>query len=423
MIRTPVLLLLLLACATALHDRFLSVSSYHRYSVHRCMATTRAQVELLASMEGEEELEFWTPPSMHRPVDIMTVPGAEHSLLELLSQNNIPCSTYIHSVETLLQEEREILAQQKKEAEGNFSLTTYHDYPEIIAHLDTLAAEHQDVETEVIGQSWEGRDLKIVKVCRGGCGNKPAIWIDGGIHAREWISTATALWTLHTVLQEQTMMDNLDWFFHVVVNPDGVQFTHEHTRLWRKTRSYHNSALGCKGVDANRNYGFHWNEGGASGDKCWDTYHGPEGFSEPETAAIRDFVLAQEGRVKYFNNMHSFSQLVLLSYGHTTTPPDNYMEFFRVADAGVEALHAVNGTEYTVGCIPCLLYVASGGASDWALGEAQVPYSYSMELRDTGRYGFLLPPRFIEPVGVETWQFHRTVAEAVIKKYGPEFRL
>ena len=33
---------------------------------------------------------------------------------------------------------------------------------------------------KVIGQSWEGRDLKIVKICRGGCGNKPAIWIDGG---------------------------------------------------------------------------------------------------------------------------------------------------------------------------------------------------------------------------------------------------
>ena len=29
--------------------------------------------------------------------------------------------------------------------------------------------------------------------------------------------------------------------------------------------------------------------------------------------------------------------------------------------------------------------VASGGASDWALGEAGVPYAFSMELRDTGR--------------------------------------
>jgi len=415
------IIILVIPCIIGLHDRFITVPNYSRYSVHRCLANNRDQLEFLASLEEEEELEFWTPPSLHRPVDIMTVPGVEHSLLELVGSQGIKCETYIQDVERLVEEERIILAEQRREAAGNFSLTTYHDYYEIMEHLDTLALEYEEVETEVIGESWEGRDLKIVKICRGGCGDKPAIWIDGGIHAREWISTATALWAMHTVLQDEYMMDSLDWFFHIVVNPDGFQFTHEHTRLWRKTRSYHNSALGCRGVDANRNYGFHWNEGGTSGDKCWDTYHGPEGFSEPETAAIRDFVLAQEGRVKYFNNMHSFSQLVLLSYGHTTTPPDNYMQFFTVADAGVEALKAVNGTEYTVGCIPCLLYVASGGASDWALGAANVPYSYSMELRDTGRYGFLLPPRFIEPVGVETWEFHRTVAEAVIKNYGAQF--
>ena len=26
--------------------------------------------------------------------------------------------------------------------------------------------------------------VQVLKVCRGGCGNKPAMWIDGGIHAR-----------------------------------------------------------------------------------------------------------------------------------------------------------------------------------------------------------------------------------------------
>ena len=58
---------------------------------------------------------------------------------------------------------------------------------------------------------------------------------------------------------------------------------------------------------------------------------------------------------------------------------------YPVAEAGVSALQAVHGTDYRVGCIPCILYVASGGASDWALGVANSTFSFSMELRDTGR--------------------------------------
>lgn len=33
----------------------------------------------------------------------------------------------------------------------------------------------------------------------------------------------------------------------------------------------------------------------------------------------------------------------------------------------------------------------SGGSQDWVKAEAGVKYSYTMELRDNGRYGFHLP--------------------------------
>ena len=36
--------------------------------------------------------------------------------------------------------------------------------------------------TEIIGRSFEGRELMMAKICRGGCGNKPAMYIQGGIH-------------------------------------------------------------------------------------------------------------------------------------------------------------------------------------------------------------------------------------------------
>ena len=51
---------------------------------------------------------------------------------------------------------------------------------------------------------------------------------------------------------------------------------------------------------------------------------------------------------------------------------------------------------------------------DWALGEAKVPYSYSVELRDTGRHGFLLPRELILPTALEIWAFHQAVANYVI---------
>ena len=42
-----------------------------------------------------------------------------------------------------------------------------------------------------------------------------------------------------------------------------------------------------QGVDANRNWGYQFNTGGSSNDKCSDTYHGPEAFSEVENTNVR----------------------------------------------------------------------------------------------------------------------------------------
>ena len=43
-----------------------------------------------------------------------------------------------------------------------------------------------------------------------------------------------------------------------------------------------------------------------------------------------------------------------------------------------------------------------------------------MELRDTGMYGFLLPPNQIIPTGMEAWAFHRAVARQIIQEFGPQ---
>lgn len=48
------------------------------------------------------------------------------------------------------------------------------------------------------------------------------------------------------------------------------------------------------------------------------------------------------------------------------------------------------------------LDAAAGGSDDWAYGAAKVKYAYTVELRDTGSYGFQLPASQIKATGEET---------------------
>ena len=124
---------------------------------------------------------------------------------------------------------------------------------------------------------------------------------------------------------------------------------------------------------------------------------------------MSNYIMTRQKDWIFYNSIHSYSQLVLLPWGYTNTLPDDYNEMLEIALRGEAALEAVHGKTYDVGCIPCLLYIASGSSTDWAHGEAGIFFTTSMELRDTGATGFLLPPEQIIPTAEETWAFHTTV--------------
>ena len=126
--------------------------------------------------------------------------------------------------------------------------------------------------------------------------------------------------------------------------------------MWRKTRSDNGGILHCKGVDANRNWGYHWNEGGSSNDKCSDTYHGPAAFSEIENVNVRDYILARRDQFVFYNSIHSYSQLILLPWAYTANPPEDYDDMFELAMLGSDALTAVHGKVYEVKIVTCIMY-------------------------------------------------------------------
>ena len=102
------------------------------------------------------------------------------------------------------------------------------------------------------------------------------------IQSREWISPAVATFIIDTFAEnwsEQSEdIQNIDWYFLPVMNPDGYEYTHTNDRLWRKNRRRNYL---CMGVDLNRNYGYHWGGQGASRQPCAETFAGSGAFSEP----------------------------------------------------------------------------------------------------------------------------------------------
>ena len=87
-----------------------------------------------------------------------------------------------------------------------------------------------------------------------------------------------------------------------------------------------NEGSPCRGTDGNRNFDFHWGEVGSSSEPCSETYSGSEPFSEVETRNIRDFVMPIKEQLKYFIDVHSYSQLVITPWGWTSEVPDDWDE-------------------------------------------------------------------------------------------------
>jgi murein tripeptide amidase MpaA len=306
--------------------------------------------------------------------------------------------------------------QAMEAAKGRGWFDTYHRYSEINDFMDSLVATYPTLVSKyVIGQSIENRDIYGMTITSPTDNIKAQVVFDGTQHAREWISPATVLYVVNEMLegygndpQVTDMLDRLEFIVVPVVNPDGYEYTHTNYRLWRKNRR--NNGDGTYGVDLNRNWSVGFGGPGSSGNTDSDTYRGTAAFSEPETSALRDLMLAQSNLVAHID-WHSYSQLILRPYGYDyVEPPDPDRTLMRdIGDAMADAIFSVHGKAYS--SVPSYdLYLASGICSDWGYGEAGA-YAWTFELRDTGSYGFQLPPDQIIPTGEENWEAVKALVE------------
>ncbi|CAN0093533.1 unnamed protein product [Bubo scandiacus] len=412
------------------------------HQVLRIIPTSDEELQKVQELQDLEELQldFWLAPpwprapgrrprALPQPTAPQSPPGGQRCLLlhhdrgcagqrwwrgggeDAGGRLNVGQGLILPHVpqELLDQEQMEMLRgrRQMPVTTNTFNYASYHTLDEIYTFMDLLVAENPNLVSKLeIGRSTENRPLYVLKFSKGGT-NRPAVWIDTGIHSREWVTQASGVWFAKQIVLDHendeglaSVLDKMDIFLEIVTNPDGFAFTQTQNRMWRKTRSKQSGSV-CIGVDPNRNWDAGFGGPGASGNPCSETYHGPYANSEPEVKAIVDFV-KNHGNIKAFVSIHSYSQLLLYPYGYTRTPVPDQKELHEVSAKAVAALSSLYGTNYKYGSIITTIYQASGGTIDWTYNQG-IKYSFTFELRDTGRYGFLLPAKQIVPTAQETW--------------------
>ncbi|GMR52602.1 hypothetical protein PMAYCL1PPCAC_22797 [Pristionchus mayeri] len=447
----PLLLLAAVVCITVAVEEDV-------FTVIRTTPMEEEHLQLLNLLfkEGHKQnLDFWkSPTGLGYSVDIMSTKDKIEELQKLFTSLHMPNNRTIEDVQQLIID-REVNAKKRQEGLGSFAkrmrdeggamnkakyqFGEYHGYGEIVRWLNEIAQEYpQYARVLSIGTTFEGRNIIAIKIgTNTSRTDKKVVWIDGGIHAREWGAIHTALYFIEQLIVGYenrdpmivSWVDTLNFYIVPVLNPDGFEYTRSDVtpmkRLWRKNRAGITCSKDqwfrdrcCGGVDLNRNFDFHWGGSGSSDDPCSEIYQGSTAFSEMESQAVRNMMFSSElsGKVQAFITLHTYSQMWIHPFSHARkSVPEDIAELKSVGERAVAALEGVYGTKYRFGTGADILYPSSGGSDDWAKAKGGAKYVYLLELRPGEEVwdGFVLDARQLIPMGKETWEGIKVVIGAV----------
>jgi hypothetical protein len=315
---------------------------------------------------------------------------------------------------------------------GNVTFTKYHTYTEIEQIFREFESNYPDlVKLHIIGKSYLGKNvlaLEITNSATGPAESKPGTMLISAHHGNEVITAEIALYYAWYLLSNypndprvKEIIDEKVIYIIPIVNPDGhnITLTTDIYQRWN-ARPYDNDGDGAKdedppddvnedgkitemrvwdntthqwvyyfwegidndgdgginedwigGVDLNRNYAYEWVK--------YDGWHGKKPFSEPETAAVRDFVTNHKN-IATALDLHSGTQLVLYPWGYTRKPAPDFTTYMKL---GIKYGDLTGYRDMQSG----LLYPAFGSAEDWMYGTQGMIY-FTNEVFGPALYNF-----------------------------------
>ncbi len=343
-----------------------------------------------------------------RKVDVMVT---KKQLKNLKSFLDIEYQVIVHDVDELVtmsqdsKDETLHSADQLSIVKKKKWFSKYHDYKSIKNYFEALSNQHESLEfLPSIGQTFEHRDIFALKYSNSSksISERKKVWIQAGIHAREWISHAVLQYIVTQLVTSQpNATQDIDFIFIPIVNPDGYVYSWERDRLWRKNRraDFGNGV----GVDLNRNFPTGWGGSGSSSSPFSEIYQGPSAASEKETQILTK--LFKEENPDLAIDLHAYSQLILRPFGYRSEPAPNEAQAARLSNILAKGIKQVHGKTY----VPereIDLYQASGTDEDFWASEGAL--AFTIELRPSssdgfGGDGFILSPEQIVETGQEIY--------------------
>ncbi|MGE0551502.1 MAG: M14 metallopeptidase family protein [Kofleriaceae bacterium] len=380
--------------------------------------SSAARFAVAVEPRTEEELAFVTALSLdtwseHADAKQPIVVVMAGDSIDALAARGIPHDIVVDDIDDVAAHERQRLARRSRLATSSEWFSDYRDLVELNAYLERLVDRHSGLATKRrLGASVEGRSIEAIEIGRGG---EHKIVLNGGQHAREWVSVMVPMCIADRMLaahdrdlRVRRILDTVTFVIVPVVNPDGYVHTWTVDRYWRKNRR------GGYGVDLNRNYDFGWGGAGSSPDRSSPNYRGEHPSSEPETQAMRS--LFERERIAAHIDFHSYSQVIVYPWSFQRAEPADSAAFEAIASRMSAALQARHGQPYAIRPGSKLKVGAGGTLGDWAYG-ATGALSFLLELRPAnGPGGFVLPPEQIVPTCEESLAAVLELADAISRQ-------
>ncbi|XP_037959012.1 zinc carboxypeptidase A 1-like [Teleopsis dalmanni] len=383
---------------------------YDNHHVYQLEPKTQQQLIAINILESKADQDAYTfvdsAQIIGQSVHIIVAPKYLPQFKNMLRTANFTYQLLSENAQTELED---LELEDTPQRAFDYNWKKYHTLDGTYKWLEMLQMQYpQFITLYTAGYSYENRKILAVKLSKGAVGPRRSIFLEAGMHAREWITPAVVTYILQQLLTNtdrsiNVMSERYDWYIVPHANPDGYVYTYTVDRLWRKTRKPHIS--GCFGADPNRNWDYHWGFIGSNNNPCSNIYAGSRPFSERETYTLANFISTFKKSMLLYVSIHSYGQYLLYPYGHTNSSAPNAGELKHIMDAGISGVKQRYGTVYTGGNIYDTIYPTSGTSVDWAYGVAEIKYAYAFELRPSSKNywtGFRLPANQIIPTSEET---------------------